>query len=368
MRYLAVDFYRGLTVAFMIIVNTAGSWEYIYPPLRHADWHGCTPTDLVFPSFMFIIGVSMWFAFAKYNREWSPELGKKILRRTALLFLIGLILNNFPFLWENWDTWRIMGVPQRLALGYGIASVLVLNFDRRTLVGLSALFLLLYWALMYVFGVPGADPYALDSNAVLLLDRWLFTDAHLYHGERIAFDPEGVLSTLPSVVTVLLGWFCGTMLGERSEQKDRLVRELLIFGLVCGFAGLLWDLVFPINKKLWTSSYVLYVGGLSIILLAASIWLFDIKGWRRGTNFFLVFGSNALFAYVLSEALIMLWHAIRWTGADGEPVSLQQWIYRTFFVPIEGMEFSSFLFALAYMLLCWAICLPLYRKKIFIKL
>ncbi len=368
MRYLAVDFYRGLTVAFMIIVNTPGTGEFVFAPLRHADWHGCTPTDLVFPSFMFIIGVSMWFAFGKYERKWSAEVGKKILRRTVLLFLIGLLLNNFPFLWQNWDTWRIMGVPQRLALGYGIGSVLALNLDRRALIGVSAFFLLAYWALLYAFGVPGADPYALETNAVLRLDRWLFTDAHLYHGERIGFDPEGVLSTIPAVVTVLLGWFCGSLLAERGENKMALVRELLMVGLICGFAGLLWDLVFPINKKLWTSSYVLYVGGISIILLAASVWLFDVRNVRRGTGFFMVFGANALFAYVLSEALIMLMHAIRWTSADGTTRSVQQWVYQTFFQPVEGAEWSSFLFAIAYMLLCWLICRPLYLRNIYIKL
>lgn len=368
MRYLAVDFYRGLTVAFMIIVNTPGTWQYAYAPLRHAEWHGCTPTDLVFPSFMFIIGVSMWFAFGKYERKWSTEVGWKILRRTALLFLIGLILNNFPFLWKNWDTWRIMGVPQRLALGYGIGSVLALNLDRRSLIGVSAAFLLIYWGLLYAFGVPGADPYAMDTNAVLRLDRWLFSDAHLWHGERIPFDPEGVLSTIPAVVTVLLGWFCGSLLAERGERKDLLVRDLLVLGLICGFAGLFWDLFFPINKKLWTSSYVLYAGGISVVLLAASVWLFDVRNWRSGTGFFLVFGANALFAYVLSEALIAVLSAIRWVDAKGELMSLQGWLYNTFFKPIEGAELSSFLFALAYMLLCWTVCRPLYLRKIYIKL
>ena len=368
MRYLAVDFYRGLTVAFMIIVNTPGTWEYAYAPLRHAEWHGCTPTDLVFPSFMFIIGVSMWFAFGKYDRKWSPEVGKKVLRRTTLLFLIGLILNNFPFLWQHWDTWRIMGVPQRLALGYGIASILVLNLDRRSLIGVGAAFLLIYWALLYAFGVPGADPYAMDTNAVLRLDRWLFTDNHLWHGERIPFDPEGVLSTIPAVVTVLIGWLSGSLLADRSEQKSVAVRELLLYGALIGFIGLTWDLVFPINKKLWTSSYVLYVGGIAMILLAASVWLFDVRNWRKGTDFFLTFGANALFAYVLSEALIVLLSVIRWTGAVDKETSVQGWIYDTIFRPVDGAELSSFLFAIAYMLVCWAVCRQLYLRKIYIKL
>ncbi|MBK8556166.1 MAG: hypothetical protein IPL65_10555 [Lewinellaceae bacterium] len=365
MRYLSVDFYRGLTVAFMILVNTPGTWENVYAPLQHAAWHGCTPTDLVFPSFMFIIGVSMWFSFAKFDRSWSKAAGMKVLRRTALLFLIGLLLNNFPFLWKNWDSWRIMGVPQRLALGYGIASVLVLNFNRKQLIWIAASLLFWYWGILYFFGVPGADPYAMQTNAVFRLDRWLFGDAHLWHGEGVPFDPEGVLSTIPAVVTVLLGWFSGNLFTSREGQRDHLVRDLLVFGVICGGLGMFWDLFLPINKKLWTSSYVLYAGGLSMILLAASVWLIDVRNWRNGTGFFLAFGSNALFAYVFSEALVMLLFAIKWPGGSG---SLQQWIYQTLFVPLEGAAFSSFLFAVSYVLVCWLLCRWLYVRKIYIKL
>lgn len=374
MRYTAVDFYRGLTIAFMIIVNTPGTGASVYPPLRHAIWHGCTPTDLVFPSFMYIIGVSMWFSFARFDRRWSAEAGWKILRRTALLFLVGLILNNFPFLWENWDTWRIMGVPQRLALGYGLASVLVLNLNRRTLIAVSIGLLLLYWGLLNWFVMPGADPYGAEGSAVLRLDRWLFGVEHLYHetvapGLRIPFDPEGVLSTLPAVVTVLLGWLSGNLLNRHAAQKDRLVRDLLAFGLICIFLGLGFDLFFPINKKLWTSSYVLYAGGISMALLAISVWLIDIKGWNKGPRFFIIMGMNALFAYVLSEALVMLWSAIAWSRADGTPINLREWIYETLFMPVDGGgAFGSALFAVAYMLLCWLCCWFLYRRKIFIKL
>lgn len=371
-RYLSIDFFRGLTIAFMIIVNTAGTGEYVYPQLRHAVWHGCTFTDLVFPSFMFIIGVSMWFSFAKYDRKWSAEAGWKILRRTALLFLIGLILNNFPFLWENWDTWRIMGVPQRLALGYGIASVLVLTCERRVLLGLSAAFLLLYWGLLNWFVVPGADPYGAEGSAVLRLDRWLFGEAHLYKetvapGLRIFFDPEGVLSTLPSVVTVILGWLCGELMSFRSKQKDLLVRDLLTFAIFCGFAGLAWDLFFPINKKLWTSSYVLYVGALSMIFFALSIWLIDIRGWRKGTSFFLAFGANSLFAYILSEALVMVLYAIP-VGEGEQAMNAKEWIYNTVFQSLAPTPFGSFLFALGYMLVCWLVCRWLFVRKIFIKI
>lgn len=356
----------------MIIVNTAGDWAHVYAPLRHAVWHGFTPTDLVFPSFMFIIGVSMWFSFAKFDRKWSSEAGWKILRRTALLFLIGLILNNFPFLWKGWDTWRIMGVPQRLALGYGIASVLALTLSRRALLIVAGAILLLYWGLLNWFAAPGADPYAAEGSAILRLDAWLFGEAHLYKelvapDVRIPFDPEGVLSTLPAVVTVILGWLCGNLLTSRPLQKDLVVRDLLIYGLVIGFAGMAWDLFFPINKKIWSSSYVLYAGGISMVLLAASVWLIDVRGWRNGTGFFLVFGANSLFAYVLSEALVIGLGAITWGEGDAA-TDARSWIYDTIFRPIEGAEFSSFLFALAYMLLCWLICRWLYVRKIYIKI
>lgn len=367
-RYLSIDFYRGLTIAFMIIVNTPGTGEYVYPPLRHALWHGCTFTDLVFPSFMFIIGVSMWFSFGNFDRKWSAAIGWKILRRTLVLFTIGLILNNFPFLWKNWDTWRVMGVPQRLALGYGLASVLVLTCNRRALLALSAVFLVLYWAILQWFVVPGGDPYAAEGSAVLRLDRWLFGQAHLYQetvapGYRTFFDPEGMLSTLPALVTVILGWLCGELMSKRSRQKNLLVRDLLLFGVVCGFVGMAWDLFFPINKKLWTSSYVLYVGGISMVLLAASIWLIDVRGWRRGTGFFLTFGANALFAYVLSEALVI--------GLYATPVgtgNAKEWLYNTVFQSLAPTEIGSFLFALAYMMFCWLLCRWLFVRKIYIKI
>ena len=371
-RYLSVDFYRGLTIAFMILVNTPGTWEHVYAPLRHAVWHGCTPTDLVFPSFMFIIGVSMWFSFAKYDRTLSPAAGRKILRRTLLIFLIGLLMNKFPFFWKDWDSWRVMGVLQRLALGYGIASVLVLVLSRKALIFVSAAILLLYWGLLNWFAAPGGDPYMAEGSAVLRLDLWLFGESHLYKetvapGVRIPFDPEGVLSTLPAVVTVILGWLSGELMSNRSKQKDLLVRDLLVFGLLIGFAGLAWDLFFPINKKLWTSSYVLYVGGISMILLAASVWFIDVRGWRNGTGFFLAFGSNPLFAYIFSEVLVISLFAISWT-ANGGDTNAQEWIYTTIFKPIEGAEFSSLLFALCYLLLCWLVCRWLFVRGIFIKI
>ncbi|MEO6758757.1 MAG: hypothetical protein ABIO24_04825 [Saprospiraceae bacterium] len=363
-RSLAVDFYRGVTIAFMIIVNTPGSWAYAYAPLRHATWEGCTLSDLVFPSFMYIMGVSMWFSFGKYDRQWSAVLGWKILQRTALLFLLGLLLNQFPIYWRDWDHWRIYGILQRLALCYGLTSVLVLTLSRKVLIWVSAAILLAYWAILYNSGLPGMHPYSPAGNAVLRLDRWLIGSSHLWHGEGVLFDPEGLLSTLPAIVTVVLGWLSGELIAYRSRQKDLLVRDLLVFGLLCGFMGLAWDLFLPINKKLWTSSYVLYAGGISMVLLAASIWLIELRGWRNGTGFFLAFGANSLFAYVLSEALITIFQNIQW----GEDMNLQKWFYSTLYEPIEGAEFSSLLFALTYLLICWLVCRWLYVRQIFFKL
>jgi len=227
---------------------------------------------------------------------------------------------------------------------------------------------LLYWGLLHFGGVPGSDPYSLDFNAVLRLDRWMLGDAHLYHGERIAFDPEGLLSTIPSVVTVILGWLAAEVLHQRSERPDLAVRDLLAYGVICGFIGLTWDLFFPINKKLWTSSYVLYAGGLSMILLAASVWLLDVRKWRSGAGFFFTFGANPLFAYVLSEALVISWFSISWVQSNEVRTNVQEWIFNHAFAPIDPHQLGSFLFAFAYMLLCWAVCRWLYVRKIFIKI
>lgn len=377
-RFLSIDIYRGGVVAFMLLVNAPGTLEYVYAPLAHARWFGCTLADLVFPSFLFLVGLSMWFSFSQYDRKWSAEAGWKILRRTLLIFLIGFLLNKFPVYWKNLDHWRVMGVLQRIALSYGVAAILVLTLPRRALVVVSVGVLLLYWGILNWFVVPGGDPYGVDTNAMLRLDQWiygievetalridhlLFGDDYFWHGNGFHFDSEGLLGTLPSVVTVILGWICGGLLSEFARQKDILLRNLLVFGVVCGFAGWAWDFVFPISKKLWTSSYVLYAGGLSIIFLAFFVWLIDVRGWRRGTGFFLVFGANPLFAFVLSEALEQVAFSIPCGSGD-----CYEWLYVQFFQPIDGREFGSFLFAIVFLMLCWLICRGLYLRRIFIKI
>lgn len=368
MRYLSIDFYRGLTIALMLIVNTPGTWEFVYAPLRHADWHGCTPTDLVFPSFMFIIGVSMWFSFEKYGRALNAAILRKIARRTAVLFALGLLLAAFPFFGKSLENLRIMGVLQRLALGYGLAAVLALTLPARWLIGVALAILFGYWGILYWMGIPGADPYSLEFSAVRMMDLAILGPGHLWKGKGIAFDPEGLLSTLPAIVTVLLGWWSGRMMQKRQEQKMLAVRDLLMWGVVLAAAGLVWDLAFPINKSLWTSTFVLYTGGISMILLAVSVWALDIANGQRYIRFFLVFGANPLFAYVLAGLLTKIMLISKWTTAGGETESAYGWIYSHVFKPIEGGAFGSLLFALSFLLVCWLVCLYLYRRKIYVKI
>lgn len=367
MRYLSIDFYRGLTIAFMLIVNNPGTWSNIYSPLEHADWNGCTPTDLVFPSFMFIIGVSMWFSFEKYGRTLNQAMSRKIVKRTLLLFALGLLLAKFPYFWKNWENLRIMGVMQRLGLGYGLAALLALTLPPRWLFGAAASLLLGYWAIL-VWGVaPGLDPFSLTDNVVRQVDLALLGPNHLWKGKGLPFDPEGILSTLPAIVTVLLGWWSGQIMQRRMEQKILAVRDLLGWGIVLAVVGLAWDSAFPINKSLWTSTFVLYTGGLSMILLAFSVWALDLANGRKYIQFFLVFGANPLFAYMLAGVLAKTLINIRWMEGE-EKMSLFGWFYEAVFKQIEGGKFGSLLFALTFMLICWLVCLYLYRRKIYIKI
>ena len=367
MRYQSIDFYRGLTIALMLLVNTPGTWNQVYAPLLHADWHGCTPTDLVFPSFMFIIGVSMWFSFEKYGRSLNGPAVRKILQRTAILFALGLILAAFPFFGKDLGTLRLMGVLQRLALGYGLAALLVLMLPGRWLIAAAAAILLGYWAVLLQMGPPLEDPFGLVHNGVRQLDVKILGMDHMWHGKGIPFDPEGLLSTLPAIVTVLLGWWSGQIIQKRQAQKMLAVRDLLAWGVVLATAGLVWDLAFPINKSLWTSSFVLYTGGISMVLLAFSVWALDIAEGKKQVRFFLVFGANPLFAYVLAGLLTKTLLLVKWK--ENEVVtSLYGWIYNHVFKAINEGPFGSLLFAMVFLAIIWAVCEILYRKKIYIKI
>ena len=363
-RLISLDIFRGATIAFMIIVNTPGSWKYVYPPLRHADWHGCTPTDLVFPFFLFIVGVSMWYSLKKYGHELNGGSALRILRRTVSIFGLGLLLNIFPYFDRDYSTLRIMGVLQRIALAYGAGALICMSVRRDYLWILTAGLLLLYWGTLALFG--GADPYALESNFALRVDQLILGKNHLYTGFGIAFEPEGLLSTIPAVCTVIIGYYTGEILGKKSPGGKAVLKILVIGASLTGL-GLLWNLLLPINKPLWTSSYVLYTAGIAMMVLALIYWLADVIKFQKWGMFFIVFGTNALFAFFLSGIWTKTILFIR-IPSSGNEISLYAWFYEKICVPVAGNMNGSLMFAIIQMLLIWGLSLILYRKKIMIRL
>lgn len=387
-RLLALDVFRGWTIAFMIIVNTPGNGERSWAPLQHARWHGFTPTDLVFPSFLFIIGVSAFYSLRKFQGHATGEVLGRIWRRTAILFFIGMIMWYVPgliaallsgklgtFVQEFVSNVRVLGVLGRLALCYGIGATLALRLSARALTFVGAGALLVYWGLLRWFG-EGVDPYALETNAVLRLDLWLFGPNHLYHGESVAgkpfaFDPEGLLSTLPALVTFIIGFLAGRFL-HRAPDRRWAISELFPVAFLLLAGGFLWDqwLGFPINKKLWTSSYTLFVGGMSLFLLAFAVWLVDVKGKGRYFNFFHVFGLNPLLAYLVSEMGVVVLQTITVPGADGAGTSQNafSWLYAHTGAALAGDNgLGSFIFSLFYMLMCWLASWLCFRRGWIIK-
>jgi len=363
-RLVSLDIFRGLTVAFMIIVNNPGSWEYVYPPLRHAEWNGCTPTDLVFPFFLFIIGMSTWYSLKKYGNEINGSSILRIFRRTITIFAVGLLLEIFPYFGRDYSTLRIMGVLQRIALAYGLGALLCLTIRRNYLWILIAVLLLIYWGLLAFLGGPG--PYTLEGNFVLKADIAILGRNHLYNGFGIPFDPEGLFSTIPAICTVIIGYFTGEMVGKGSANGKTVIKILLL-GIAATGLGYLWNIIFAINKPLWTSSYVLFTAGIamsvfSIIYLIADVLKFQVVG-----TFFMVFGTNALFSYFLAGILtkMLLFIQIH-SGTD--KVTLHSWFYDKVCVPVAGNLNGSLMFAVIEMLLIWAVALILYRKKIMIRL
>ncbi len=363
-RYLALDVLRGMTIALMITVNTPGSWKYVYPPLRHAAWHGCTPTDLVFPFFLFVVGVSMFFSFQKYGNTLNTSSLLKVGRRTLLIFVIGLFLNSFPQWQFDFSQLRIMGVLQRIALAYGIGSIIVLAAPRKYLPYIGFAILLFYWGLLYWLG--GDNPYSLEDNATIPFDRALLGEQHLYRGFGIPFDPEGLLSTIPAIVTVLFGYLAGALI--RSTEKLKVPRMLILYGIIGTAAGWMWGYIFPINKPLWTSSYVLYTAGLAALVLALLVFIIDLKGYKKWTSFFVVFGMNPLFIYALSGVWARtLSRLIRIETTDGETMPGSTWLYENIFVPLAGNMNGSLLYALTHIFFFWLIGYVLYKNRIFIK-
>ncbi len=369
-RNVALDVLRGMTICFMIIVNTPGNGATSYSILNHAKWFGFTPTDLVFPTFLFVVGNAMSFVMRKWEGLPQSKIVLKILKRTAIIFLLGYLMYWFPFFRLDKDhhiisfpisQTRIMGVLQRIALCYGIASLMIYYFKEKTTIYICVAILFLYWIVMYKFGTPG-DPLKMQGNAEFYLDKWLMGEAHMYHGEGVAFDPEGWLSTFPAIGNVVAGFVAGKWVQEKGNTYEG-VTKLLIAGFGLLACGYFWDLTFPIMKKLWTSSFVVYTVGLDCIILGVLLYLIDIQKRSRWTGFFQVFGKNPLFIYLLSELMVTVLFMIP-VGPPSQ--NLFRWIYQNIFIHF-GAYPGSLLFAITYMLFCWSVVYILDKRKIYVR-
>lgn len=364
-RLVSLDAFRGLTIAAMLLVNDPGSWSYVYGPLRHAEWHGWTPTDLIFPFFLFIVGVAMTFSFGKRRREGKDRralLGKAA-RRALVLFALGLLIHAFPWYDVDLATLRIPGVLQRIAVAYLAASAIVLFTGLRGQIVATAALLLGYWALLTLVPVPGgaAGDLTPDGNLAAWLDRTVLGTEHLWSQSR-TWDPEGILSTVPAVASVLLGVFTGRWL--RSGRSGRAVTAGLLAGGVAAIAvGALWGQLFPINKNLWTSSFTVFTAGMALLLLGLCYWVIDVRGRKRWATPFVVFGVNAIAAYFLSALFAGAIGMIEVGGG----VTLKAWTYQHLFASWAGPMNGSLAFAIAFVLLWLGLMWPLYRKRIYIK-
>lgn len=376
-RLLSLDILRGITIAGMILVNNPGSWGSIYAPLRHAEWHGLTPTDLVFPFFMFIMGVSTYMSLRKYDFRLTGASLLKVVRRSVVIFLIGIAIAWLSLTLRrissgsgvmeamiNFDHIRMLGVMPRLAICYGVGSLMALSMHRKALAWTVAALLAVYAAvLLFCNGlIFSAD------NIIAVIDRAVLGEAHMYSdtvdGITLKFDPEGLLSTIPSICHMLIGYLCGAMLMQTTDNRERTLR-LFIVGAVLTFAGMLLSYGCPINKKIWSPTFVLTTCGLASTLLALLIWVIDIRGHRRWCRFFESFGVNPLFMYCLGAVLSILFGFIS-VGST----SLHAWLYADVWTPLAGGDkvMGSLLYALAFVALNWCVGFILYKKKIYIKI
>jgi predicted acyltransferase len=372
-RLLSLDVFRGLTVAAMILVNNPGSWSTIYAPLKHAEWNGCTPTDLIFPFFLFIVGVSISYALgSKKDNTSQSKLLFTALKRALILFGLGLFLNLFPKVFidpiEALSTVRIPGVLQRIAIVFFVTALIFIKTNQKTQIRLFFGILIAYWALMTLVPVPaiGYANLEKETNLGAWLDRTILTEAHLWKSAK-TWDPEGILSTLPAVATGLFGVLIGTWLRRKDREESVKISWMFSIGILAVILGLIWDLCFPINKALWTSSFVLYAGGLATIGLALCYWLIDVQGYKKGTTPFVVYGVNAITVFFLSGLIPRILSMIMVTMPDGTPVNSRIWMYETFytpyFTPINASLAGAVTFILIWLLILWI----MFKKDIIVK-
>lgn len=380
-RLLSLDILRGITIAGMILVNNPGSWDYIYAPLQHAQWNGLTPTDLIFPFFMMIMGVSTFIALRKFKFEPSKPLLKKILKRTFLIFLIGLGLswfsvsiNTYNALAEenlgffsrfvkattNFQDLRILGVMQRLAISYGLTSLIVI-FVKHKHIPLIVLGILLG----YTFIVYLGNGYATEGyNLLAITDQKILGLSHMF--VEYGVDPEGILSTIPCIAHVLIGFYFGKILMEIKDNKERML-QLFIIGTIFTFVGLLFSYGFPLNKKIWSSTYVLVSCGMGASFLSLLIYIIDVKNYKKWTTFFEVFGVNPLFIYVLAGVLATIIEGIIINVGENN-MGLKDFLYANVFQQLFGSFLGSMIYAILFVILTWGVGYILYKKKIYIKL
>lgn len=384
-RLLALDIMRGITIAGMILVNNAGSWHRAYEPLRHASWNGLTPTDLVFPFFMFIMGISTYMSLRKSGFSFDRAVVSKIVRRTTVIFLIGIALawlSNLLYGWlaggltfgeaaTAWERLRIMGVLQRLALSYGIGALLAVTVRRQWLPWLAGALIVVYAVIISV----GNGYEFSERNIIGVVDRAILGESHVYtdraFSEPMRIDPEGILGVIPSVAHVLIGFMCGALLCGTSDRQRQLNR-LFIVGGVLTFGGLLLSYGLPLNKKIWSPTFVLTTCGLASTLLALLIWIIDVRGWKRWTGFFHAFGINPLYLYVQSQVLAYVFGAVQvhTTLAPEGVTNLKGVLYYAVLDPVSGgnAQLASLLWALLFVVLNWLPGYYLQRRKIYIKI
>lgn len=387
-------------MALMILVNNAGSWSHMFAPLKHAPWHGCSPTDLVFPFFLFAVGNAMAFVIPRLQEAGPAEFWKKVVKRSVLIFLIGLFLNYWPFVqWVGDDLqfreWvssadptkgvRILGVLQRIAIAYFFASIFAFYLKPKSLIYLATAILLGYWGLTYWLGA--ADPYTLEGWFGTAIDKQVLGIPHMYKGEGVPFDPEGLASTVTAIVQVLFGYLFGLFISKQGtvgwiwtnvpqskEPHFKLLSGLMVSGFILLVLGWIWSLGFPINKKIWTSSYVLYTTGLASLTIASMIWFIEVQGVRNSlTKFFDVFGKNPLFIFVLSGLLPRFLGLFRIVDSSADNGAVQytnalQWFYKNVCAKIPGPpEWGSFAYSVCFLALMWIICYLLDKRKIYVK-
>jgi predicted acyltransferase len=364
-RIVSLDVFRGLTIAGMILVNNPGDWSHIYPPLEHAEWHGWTPTDLIFPFFLFIVGVAMPFSFSSRRSKGasSATLIQHIVYRSAILFLLGMILTGIPNF--NYSHKLILDVLQRIGVIYLLSAPIVLFAHPKTQWGVAIGCLVLYWALMALVPVPGygAGVLAQEGNLWQYVDK-VVTEGWHFHG-------EGILSIIPSISTVLFGSLTGYLLQSNQETDEKLVK-IFVFGNIGLVLGLILNGWFPINKLLWSSSYVLFTAGFALNLFGVCYWLVDVKGFKRWSQPFIVFGMNAIAVFFLSSFAVRLLGLITVSHTEGPggpvPMSIKAFVYSHLFAGGGSTENTSLAFAVVYVFVWWGIMTLFHKKKTFIKI